>query len=113
MRSGMRKPRKLILIHYPARTIELNGYFSAFSGSKASGKLDETEPNEIILKSMSNGWSKQAYVQAFYCETISYKKSVNMFERIEIADTVYEVSVKPSYKKLLDKMITVLVTSGK
>ena len=52
-------------------------------------------------------------MQGFDCETISYKKSVNMFERIEIADTVCEVAVKPYYKKLLEKMMTVLVTSGK
>ena len=36
---------------------------------------------------MPNGWSKQTYVQYFYCETIT-KKTVNMFKRIEIAGKI-------------------------
>ena len=48
---------------------------------------------------MPNSWSKQAYVQGFYCETIYFKKSVNMFENMEIAESIYEGVVKPSYKK--------------
>ena len=37
---------------------------------------------------MPNVWSKQAYVQGFDCETITFEKSVNMFEHMEIAETV-------------------------
>ena len=48
---------------------------------------------------MPNIWSRQAYVQGFYCESITFKKAVNMFERMEIAESIYEGVVKPSYKK--------------
>ena len=46
---------------------------------------------------MPNSWSKQAYVQGFDCEYITFKKSVNMFERMEIAKSIYKVVVEPSY----------------
>ena len=41
---------------------------------------------------MTNGWSKQAYVKGFYCETIDLKKN-HMFEYMEISETIYEVVV--------------------
>ena len=47
---------------------------------------------------MKNGCSKNAYVQVFNCETITLK-SINMFERIEIAETIYEGVVETSFKK--------------
>ena len=36
-------------------------------------KKCETELNKIILRIMTNGWSKQAYVQGFHSETITLK----------------------------------------
>ena len=37
-----------------------------------------------------------------------------MFEQTEIAETIYEGVVKPSYlKKLIEHMINVMVTEGK
>ena len=53
-------------------------------------KVDVTELNEILLNSMPNIWSKQAYVKGFYCESVTFKKAVNMFERMEIAESIYE-----------------------
>ena len=44
-------------------------------------------------------WSKQAYIQGFDCESINFKRYVNMFERMEIAESIYEGVVEPSYKK--------------
>ena len=38
---------------------------------------------------MSNSWYKQVYVQGFDCETISFKKAVNIFERMEIVEIIY------------------------
>ena len=46
---------------------------------------------------MSKIWSNQAYVQGFYCEYISFKKSVNMFERMEITGSIYKGVVELSY----------------
>ena len=41
--------------------------------------------------------SRQAYVQDFDCESINLKKVVSMFERMEIAESIYEGVVEPSY----------------
>ena len=54
------------------------------------------ELNEIILKSITNGQIKKAYVQGFDFEYITLK-SINMFERMEIAETGYEGVVELSY----------------
>ena len=51
------------------------------------------------------------YTQGFDCESISFKKSVNMFEKMDIAESIYEGVVEPSYKNLLGQTPTVLVTS--
>ena len=50
---------------------------------------------------MPNRWSKQVYVQGFDCEYISFKKAVNMFEQMDIAEYIYEDVAEPSYKNLL------------
>ena len=44
-------------------------------------------------------WSKQAYVQGFYCSSINFNKSINMFDRMEISESIYEVVLEPSHKK--------------
>ena len=48
---------------------------------------------------MPNSWSKHAYVKGVDCESITFNKSVNIFERMEIAAYIYEGVVEPSYKK--------------
>ena len=37
--------------------------------------------------------------RVFDCGTISFKKDVNIFERMEIAESIYEGVVSPSYIK--------------
>ena len=44
---------------------------------------------------MHNIWNRQAYMQGFDCETIN-KKSINMFERMLIAEYIYEVVIETS-----------------
>ena len=63
-------------------------------------KIVVTELNEILLNSMSNRWSKQEGFQGFGCKYILFLKAVNMFERIEIVESIYEGVVTPSYKKI-------------
>ena len=60
-------------------------------------KIGVTKLKDILLNSMPNIWSNQAYVQGFYCKYISFKKAVNMFERMEIYESIYEGVVTPSY----------------
>ena len=45
---------------------------------------------------MKNGWINQEYVQGFDCETITFKKDINIFEHMEIVDTIYKGVVEPS-----------------
>ena len=92
--------------------IDLNEFLPSFPGSTPTHKICMTELNEILLNSMPNSWIKQAYVQGFYWKSITFKTSVNVFDRMEIAESIYEGVVEPSYKKLLGKMPTVLVISG-
>ena len=49
---------------------------------------------------MTNIWSRQANVQGFDCETITFKNAVNMFERMEISESIYEGVVEPYLKNL-------------
>ena len=48
---------------------------------------------------MPNLWSKQAYAQGFYCECITLKGAINMFDRLEFFESVDEGVVEPSCKK--------------
>ena len=91
--------------------IDLNEYLASFPGANLSDKINVTEFNGILLKIMTNSWSKQAYVQGFDCEYILFKKYVNMFECTKIADSSYEGVVEHSYKNLAGQMPTLLVTS--
>ena len=47
---------------------------------------------------MLNSWSKQAHVQRFDCESINFKNDVNMFECMDIAESIYKGLVEPYYK---------------
>ena len=91
--------------------IDLNEYLSSFPGEKAGGKTYETELNEILLNSMSNSWSRQVYALWFDHETIT-KKTVNMFEHMEIEEHIYEGFVESSYKILLWQIPTVMASEG-
>ena len=72
---------------------------ASFPGETLADKIGVTKLDEIILNSMSNSWSKQFYVKVFDYEYNSFKKSVNMFERMEISEYIYEGVVESSYKK--------------
>ena len=58
---------------YAERLIDLNEHLASSLGGTMAYKMGVTELNEILLNSMPNSWSKQAYVQGFDCETISLK----------------------------------------
>ena len=86
-----------------ARFIDLNEYLASFPGAPLSNKIGVTELDEIILNSVPNSWYKQAYVQGFYCGSILFKKSVNMFECMEIVESIYRSVIEPSYFKKLPR----------
>ena len=81
--------------------VDLNEYLALFPGAKLTDKFGMIDLNKIVLNSIPNSWSKQAYVQRFDGESITFKNAVNVFEHMKIAKYIYKVVVKPSYKKLL------------
>ena len=68
----MKKPRSLKLRYYAARLIDLNEYLASFPGANMTDKIGVTEINDILLNSMPKSWYKQAYLQGFDCESISF-----------------------------------------
>ena len=73
MYRGMRKPHGLKVICCVPRLIDLNEYLPSFPGSTPTQKIGMTELNGILLNSMPNSWSKQAYVQGFDWKSITFK----------------------------------------
>ena len=51
-------------------------------GATLNDKIGVTKLKEILLISIPNSLSRQAYVKGFDCESITFKKAVNMFERM-------------------------------
>ena len=91
------KLRSLKVRIYAACLIYLNEYLASFPGTTMYEKMGVTELNEILSNSMPNSWSKKAYVQSFDWKNISLKKFVNMFDQMEIYESIYEGVVKSSY----------------
>ena len=71
--------------------------FGFFPGVILADKISVIEMNEIVLNIMHNSRWKKSYVQGFDCKYISFKKYVNMFERMETTESIYEGVVEPSY----------------
>ena len=90
MRHGMKKTRSLTVIRYAACLIDLNACLTSFPGETLTDNIGVTEINKILLNIISNIWSKHVYVQGFDCESITLENSVNIFKRMEIAESIYE-----------------------
>ena len=90
MRPAMRKPRDLPLKKFAAQLTELNNYLLLFLGSVNAKKMDPEELNDILLRAVPNSWARQAYLQGWDFEGRTYKGTCDMFERIEIAEAIYE-----------------------
>ena len=58
---------KIEAYNAPLSLIYLNKYIDSFPGATMADKMGVTELNEILLNSMPNIWSKQAYLQGFDC----------------------------------------------
>ena len=46
--------------------------------------------NNFLFNIMPNGWINQEYVHVFYCQSINFNKEVNIFEGIDILESIYE-----------------------
>ena len=92
--------RSLNVRHYVLHLIGQNEYLVSFPGATLNDNIGVTKLNEILLNSMHNSQSKHADIQGFDCESINFKKYVNMFEHMEINESIYEGVVEPCYKKI-------------
>ena len=88
-----KKLRSLTVRRYAERLIYLNEYQVSFPEANLTDKIGVTELNEILLNSMPNIWYKHAYVKGFDCDRITLKNAINMFEPIEICESIYKVVV--------------------
>ena len=79
---GGKKSRSQKLRRNLARFVDLNKCFASFPGGDLADKIDVTELDDIFINTMTNIWSKQAYVQGFDWKYILFKKPVNMFDRM-------------------------------
>ena len=52
--------------------------------------MDPEDLNNIILHAVPISWPRQAYIQVLDFEGRSYKETCNTFERMEIAEAIYE-----------------------
>ena len=80
MCHGMKKLRALTTRRYAARLIGIYEYLASFPGETLTDKIGITDLNKNLPKIMPNSWSKQTNLKGFYCESITFKKAVNMFE---------------------------------
>ena len=112
MRQGTRKPLGLKARIYATCLNDLSENLAVFPWSNISEFFCDRSKC-IFLNRTPNRWSNHAYVQGFYCESITFKAAVNMFECIEISESIYEVVVETSYKKILGQIPTVMLKAGK
>ena len=80
-----------------ARSISKLIYAASFPWYTLSDKIGFNESGKNLLNTMPNRWSKKVYVQGFYYESILFKKAVNMFERMDISESIYKVVVEHYY----------------
>ena len=78
MHRRSRKPRGLKVRRYVTRLIDIKKYLAMLTGEKISDKMFLTDINEILLNSICNSWSKQAYVQVFDYEFITLTSTLRV-----------------------------------
>ena len=110
MGHAMRKPQDIQLKRSSAQLTELNNYLPRFPGSRNSKKMGLEELNEILLQSVPSSWARQAYIWGWDFKGRTYKDTCDMFERMEIAEAIYEGGA-PS-KKIIQQKPTMLVLAG-
>ena len=108
----MKKLHGLKVIRYADCMIYLNEYLSMLPREKASYNFFEMELNAILLKRMPKIWNRQAYVQGFYCETITKEICKHVWTHGNNRIYLWRCC-RFFYKTLLRQIPTVLVTAGK
>ena len=66
----------------------------------------------MMLYSIPNGRGKKDFPNILDFKVVTFKYSINMFECMYIAESVYEDALETYYKQQIGKIIASLVTSG-
>ena len=80
----------------------LDGYLAIFPGSNEFNNMVKAKLDEILLHSMTNGWSKQAYLQRFYSDIATLKKVVNSKICIDSLWS-HEINSRHGYRTISDR----------
>ena len=96
MRRGMSKPRGLKIRRYTARLVDLNYYLYSFPGATLADKIIVTDLKVFLIVCLVYGLSKRM-CRVFNVNIFHLKKIVNMLERMDIAESIYEGVVETSY----------------
>ena len=82
----MRKPRGIKLRQFTARLQELNNLLPKFLGSEKSKKIPQEQLNEILLHSVTHGWSKEEMMLGFNFENNPFCAELELLEHMEVAE---------------------------
>ena len=95
MRQGMRNRCKLKVRLYTDSLIDINENLAAFPGKNSSNNLgDKNGAKYFWTVWKMDGVSKR--MCRVFIVNILLKKTVNIYERMEMSETVYEGVVEPS-----------------
>ena len=90
MRGAMRKPCNISFKRFTERLTKINNFLPLLPVSDTTKKMPAKELNEIPIHAVPNGWAKQSYLQGWDFEVKTYRKTCDMFERMEISEQVYK-----------------------
>ena len=60
---------------------------------------------------MMKGWDNQVFIQGLYFKAVLFKQSINLFEGMEVAESIYEGVAGPYNNNILLWRSTVMFTS--
>ena len=78
--------------------LTIHRYAQCPQGPRFTALPQDFFKNEIMLHSMKHSWSRQSFMQVFDFESVTFKKTINMFKHMEISENIYEGVVEHYYK---------------
>ena len=99
MRCIIRNPRGIKLWQFVARLQELNNLHPKFTGSYKSKNVFQEELNDILLHDVLHVWANQAMMIGFDFDSEPLHDVLELFKRMEVAESIYEGAGAPSQTK--------------
>ena len=96
MKRMMRNSRGLNLWIFSARLQEVNNFLPQFPGSDKCKNIPQGELKEILLYAGPHGCAKQAMMFGLDFVGDSFCAELEIFKRMEVAESIYEGDGSPS-----------------